>query len=136
MTERGEIERGSTGATAPKPQTSLVEYALLAPRLVKLVWRLARDPRVPARAKATLFLLGGYLVSPIDIIPDFLPGIGQADDLVIAAFALDQILNRVPDEVVKEHWEGDEDVLEVVRQILDISTAFIPGWMKSRFGGR
>lgn len=109
---------------------------LLAPRLLKLIWRLGRDPRVPARAKATLFLLAGYLVLPIDIIPDFIPGIGQADDLVIAAFALDQILNRVPEHVVKEHWDGDEDVLEVVRQILDIATGFIPSWMKNRLGGR
>ncbi len=115
------------------PQTSLKEYALLAPRLVKLVWKLARDPRVPARSKASLFLLAGYLVSPIDIIPDFFVGVGQLDDLLIAAFALDQILNRVPDHVVREHWEGDEDVLEVVRQILDISTAYVPGWLKKRF---
>jgi uncharacterized membrane protein YkvA (DUF1232 family) len=121
-----------TSASQP-PQTSLKEYALLAPRLVKLVWRLARDPRVPARTKAVLFVLVGYLASPIDLIPDFIAGLGQVDDLVIAALALDQILNRVPDEVVREHWDGDEDVLEVVRQILDISTSFIPGWLKKRF---
>ncbi|HVF54149.1 MAG TPA: YkvA family protein [Actinomycetota bacterium] len=114
-------------------QTKLKEYALLAPRLVRLVWRLARDPRVPARSKAILVLLGGYLFSPVDIIPDFIPGVGQLDDLAIAAFALDHILNRVPDDVVKEHWDGDEDVLEIVRNILDISTSFIPGWIKKRF---
>ncbi len=114
-------------------QTSLKEYALLAPRLIKLVWKLARDPRVPARSKATLFLLAGYLILPVDIIPDFIPGIGQADDLLVAAFALDQILNRVPDEVVREHWDGDEDVLEIVRNILDIATSFVPGWLKRRF---
>lgn len=122
------------GADKP-PQTSLREYALLAPRLIKLIWRLARDPRVPARSKATLFLLGGYLVSPVDLIPDVLPGIGQLDDLVLVAFALDQILNRVPEEIVKEHWDGDEDILEIVRSILDISTSFVPGWLKNRFGG-
>jgi uncharacterized membrane protein YkvA (DUF1232 family) len=115
--------------------TALKEYALFAPRLVKLVWRLLRDRRVPSRIKATLVLLGGYLASPVDLIPDFIPGIGQVDDLVLVAFALDQILNRVPDEVVREHWDGDEDVLEVIRNILDISTAFIPGWLKKRFAG-
>ena len=124
------------GSTGHVDQTSLKEYALLAPRLIKLVWKLSRDPRVPARSKATLFMLAGYLVLPVDLIPDFIPGIGQADDLLVAAFALDQILNRVPDHVVREHWEGEEDVLDVVRQILDISTAFIPSWLKNRFGGR
>ncbi|MGH2695065.1 MAG: YkvA family protein [Actinomycetota bacterium] len=112
------------------PQTSLREYAMLAPRLVKLVFRLMRDPRVPARSKAVLVLLAGYLASPIDLIPDFIVGIGHLDDLVIAAFALDQILNRVPDEIVREHWEGEEDVLEVVRNVLDISSSFVPGWLK------
>lgn len=115
------------------PQTRLLEYALLAPRLLKLLWRLSRDPRVPPRAKATLVMLGAYLALPIDIIPDFVPGLGQADDLVITAFVLDQMLNRVPDEVVREHWDGDEDILEVVREVLDIATAFVPGWLKSRF---
>lgn len=120
-------------ATVSPPQTSLREYALLAPRLVKLIWRLARDPRVPARSKAILFVIVGYLASPIDVIPDFIPGLGQLDDLVVAAFALDQILNRVPANVVREHWDGDDDILEVVQHILDISTAFIPAWLKKRF---
>jgi uncharacterized membrane protein YkvA (DUF1232 family) len=117
-------------------QTSVAEYALLVPRLVKLIWKLARDPRVPARLKALLFLLAGYLVSPIDLIPDFLPGIGQADDLLITVFVLDQILNRVPPEVITEHWDGDEDLLEVVQQILDIATGFVPNWLKERLGAR
>jgi uncharacterized membrane protein YkvA (DUF1232 family) len=121
--------------TAPvKPdQTSLKEYVLLVPRLARLVWRLSRDPRVPARTKAATFLLAGYLLSPVDVIPDFIPGIGHVDDVVLLAFALDQILNRVPEEVVLDHWDGDEDVLQVVRQILDISTAYVPGWLKKRF---
>ena len=114
-------------------QTKLKEYLLVAPRLVRLVWRLARDPRVPVRSKAALVLLGGYLAVPIDIIPDFVPGIGQLDDVVLVAFVLDQMLNRVPAEIVREHWDGDEDVLELVQEILDISTAFVPGWLKKRF---
>ena len=120
----------------PATQTKLKEYALLLPRLLQLLWRLSRDPRVPARTKATLVVLTAYLASPVDLIPDFLPGIGQVDDIVIVAFGLDQMLNRVPVEIVKEHWEGDEDVLELVREILDISTAFVPGWLKKRFTAR
>ncbi|HWC13533.1 MAG TPA: DUF1232 domain-containing protein [Actinomycetota bacterium] len=114
-------------------QTSLLEYALLLPRLVVLVAKLARDPRVPARSKAMLVLLGGYLVSPVELIPDFLPGIGQVDDIVLVAFTLDQMLNRIPAEIVREHWDGDDDVLELVQEVLDIATAFVPGWLKKRF---
>jgi uncharacterized membrane protein YkvA (DUF1232 family) len=117
-------------------QTEMREYLLLVPRFVQLLWRLTRDPRVPARSKATLLLLGGYLALPFDIIPDFIPVAGQMDDLMVIAFALDQMINRVPPEVVREHWDGDGDVLEIVKEILDISTAFIPARLKKRFGSR
>lgn len=127
-TDLAPVPNGSDGN-----QTDVKEYLLLVPRLVKLLWRLARDPRVPARTKATLFLLGGYIASPIDLIPDALPGIGQLDDVAVIAFVLDQMLNRVPEEIVREHWDGDEDILEVVKEILDISTAFVPGWLRNRF---
>jgi uncharacterized membrane protein YkvA (DUF1232 family) len=122
-------------ALRDEQMTSLREYALLVPRLIKLIYRLMRDRRVPSRIKATLAILVAYLASPIDIIPDFIAGIGQLDDLVIVAFALDQIINRVPEHVVREHCDGDEDVLEVVQNILDIGTAFVPGWLKKRFAG-
>jgi uncharacterized membrane protein YkvA (DUF1232 family) len=116
-----------------KDQTQLKEYLFLLPRLVKLLWRLVRDPRVPARAKAMLLVLGGYLAFPLDVVPDFIPGIGQVDDLIVIAFALDQMLNRVPEDVVQQHWDGDEDVLQIIQEILDITTAFVPGWLKRRF---
>jgi uncharacterized membrane protein YkvA (DUF1232 family) len=118
--------------SASVDRTRLKEYALFGPRLVKLVFRLMRDKRVPARPKAILVMLGAYLASPIDLIPDFIPGIGHVDDLVLAAFALDLILNRVPDQVVREHWDGDEDVLQVVREILDIAAGIVPDWLRKR----
>lgn len=114
----------------------LLRYAKLAPQLVKLIWRVSRDPRVPARTKAILWVVTGYLASPIDLIPDFLFGIGYADDLLIAAFALDQVLNRVPEEVILEHWEGDGDVLQVIREIVDIASAFVPSRLKKLLGAR
>lgn len=134
MSDDLSIDVTEDGTRSPVDQAALKEYLFLAPRLARLVWRLSRDPRVPARVKAITFIVAGYLVSPLDVIPDFIPGLGQADDLFVAAFALDQILNRVPDHVVREHWDGDEDVLAVVREILDISTAFVPGWIKQRLG--
>jgi uncharacterized membrane protein YkvA (DUF1232 family) len=132
MSDSDAIQPARPAQAEAPPQIELKEYLLLAPRLVKLVWRLTRDPRVPARSKATLFVLAAYLVSPIDVIPDMIPGIGHIDDLFVAAFALDQILNRVPEEVVVDHWDGDEDVLQIVRQILDISTGMFPDWLKKR----
>jgi uncharacterized membrane protein YkvA (DUF1232 family) len=116
----------------PGGRTQLKEYALFAPRLIRLISRLMRDPRVPGRQKAILVLLVAYLASPVDVIPDFIPGLGQIDDLVLAAFALDQMLNRVPEECIREHWDADEDVLQIVREILDIATGLVPDWLKKR----
>ena len=118
---------------AEPAQTRLKEYALILPRLLKLVARLMRDPRVLARSKAALFLLAGYLASPVDLIPDFIPGLGQVDDLLLVVFALDQLLNRIPPDIVRDHWEGDEDVLEIVRSVIDMATAFVPKWLKRVF---
>ena len=92
--------------------------AAALPNLVKLVWGLARDDRVPARAKATLLFTVVYLVSPLDLVPSFIPGLGQLDDVVLAALTLNQLLNDVPEEVVREHWDGDADVLEVIQGAL------------------
>jgi uncharacterized membrane protein YkvA (DUF1232 family) len=116
-------------------QTKLKEYLLLLPHLVKLLARLMRDPRVSPRSKAVLVLVIGYLVSPIDLIPDMIPGMGQLDDLVIAAFALDYMINRVPDEILREHWEGDEDVLELIRNIAEIAATLVPRWIKRLLPG-
>jgi uncharacterized membrane protein YkvA (DUF1232 family) len=111
-------------------QTSLKEYALFAPRLIKLLVRLMRDPRVQPRSKALLLVTVGYLVSPIDVIPDMVPGVGQLDDIIIVAFALDHLLNRIPEELVQEHWDGDEDILEVVRHVVEIGAGLVPTWIK------
>jgi uncharacterized membrane protein YkvA (DUF1232 family) len=131
---QGEIvDDGRRPVSKEERSDRLREYALLAPRLVKLVYRLLKDERVPTRSKALLVVVAGYLVSPIDFIPDMIPGVGQFDDLLVAALALDQILNRVPEHVVTEHWDGDEDVLRVIREILDLSTGFMPARIRKRF---
>jgi uncharacterized membrane protein YkvA (DUF1232 family) len=118
--------------TSDTTREKLKKYTRLVPQFVKLIGRLMKDQRVPARQKAILVVVGAYLVSPIDVVPDFIPGIGVLDDLVIAAFALDQILNRVPEECVREHWDGDEDILAVVREVLDIASGRVPDWLKRR----
>jgi uncharacterized membrane protein YkvA (DUF1232 family) len=106
------------------------------PNLAKLVARLARDPRVPARNKAILVVVGAYLVSPVDLVPAIVPGFGQLDDLVIAVLALDQLLNDVPADVVREHWDGSDDVLELVQETLRLVTGFVPARVRRLFSSR
>jgi uncharacterized membrane protein YkvA (DUF1232 family) len=117
-------------------QIQLKEYALAAPRMAKLVVRLVRDPRVPSRNKAMLLFAAGYLLSPIDLVPEFVPGLGRLDDLVVAALAIHGLLNDVPDDVVKQHWDGDDDVLEIVRDVLQLSASMVPASVRKLFSSR
>ena len=120
-------------AGVPEPLTRsgaraiLREIALFLPRFVVLLKRLMGDPRVPTRNK---WVAGGvlvYLVSPIDIIPDFIPGLGQMDDVVVVLLALNGLLNRVEEDVVLEHWDGDADLIRMVRAGVAAATRLLPG---------
>ncbi|MCA1841225.1 MAG: YkvA family protein [Actinomycetota bacterium] len=102
------------------------------PKFGKLLIALARDPRVPRKNKIFFWAIAAYLVVPFDLIPDWLPGIGQLDDLVLIALALDTMVNRIPEEIIKEHWDGEEDVLELIRTILAMVTNFVPERIKKR----
>lgn len=110
-----------------------VRQALSAvPNLGKLLIRVARDPRVPKRNKMVFGGIAAYLFLPFDFIPDWVPGVGQMDDILLIALGLDAMLNRVPEQVLIDHWEGDEDVLETIRGILSTITTFIPETLKDR----
>jgi uncharacterized membrane protein YkvA (DUF1232 family) len=111
---------------------TLRELALFLPHFLILLKRLITDPRVPRKSK---LILGGtvlYLVSPIDVVPDFVPGLGQLDDIVVALLALHSILNRVDAEVVVEHWPGNENVIRMVRAGLSAVAQLLPGKWESR----
>lgn len=117
---------------ASAARDTLKEIALFLPNFVILLKRLLADPRVPRRSK---LILGGtvmYLVSPIDVVPDFVPGLGQLDDIVVALLALHSILNRVDAEVVVEHWPGNENVIRLVRAGLSAVAQLLPGKWESR----
>lgn len=75
----------------------------------RLLTGLLRDPRVPRSAKVVALGAAGYVLSPLDVIPDVLPGIGFADDLWLLRRALRLLLRRAGVEVVRDHWHGTEE---------------------------
>jgi uncharacterized membrane protein YkvA (DUF1232 family) len=79
-----------------------------------LLTRLVRDERVPRRAKWPLLLLLPYLASPIDLIPDFIPVLGQLDDAAFVALALRRVVRLAAPGVVTELWPGSERGLRFV----------------------
>ena len=88
------------------------ELAGFLPNCVRLVRRLRSDPAVPRRAKVAVVIAGLWVLSPIDLIPEFLPVIGPLDDVVVVALALRYAARRVPRSVLLGAWDGDPRLLE------------------------
>jgi uncharacterized membrane protein YkvA (DUF1232 family) len=103
-----------------------MDAVLMIPNLVKLVGRLLTDPRVPRRAKVVLGFAAAYVASPIDLIPEFIPVIGWADDLLILIYALDSLIERAGKDVVEEHWDGPGDLLGLIRDVMGMGRNLVP----------
>lgn len=89
----------------------------LLPDVLRLVTRLARDPRVPRSARVRLVLLLAYLALPFDLVPDFIPVLGYADDAIVVCWVLRSVIRAAGPDVVAEHWPGTSDGLAVVRRL-------------------
>ena len=94
------------------PPGLLKDLAGFLPACVTTVRRLRRDPRVPPRAKLAVAFAGLWVLSPIDLIPEFLPVIGPLDDVVVVALALRYAARQVPRTALEEAWVGDPHLLD------------------------
>ena len=111
---------------------------LMMPNIVKLVGRLLKDPRVPRRAKITLGLAAAYVASPIDLVPEVIPVVGWADDVILIMFAIDSLIERSGAEIVEEHWDGPGDLLALVRDVVAMARSIVPKRLSTildRLGG-
>jgi uncharacterized membrane protein YkvA (DUF1232 family) len=97
------------------------ELALLVPNLVFLFKDLLRDPAVPAGPKVALAIGVVWLVSPIDLLPEFLPVLGPLDDAVVAALVLRYLVRRAGPDVVRLHWRGDPRTLGLIMRAARIA---------------
>ena len=102
------------------------ETLLAVPRIVLLIPRLLTDRRVPLRIRTALFGLGIYLLSPFDIIPDFIPGIGHIDDAIVLLLLMDGILNQVDEKILLDHWTGRPETLMRLRDLSHAVASFVP----------
>jgi uncharacterized membrane protein YkvA (DUF1232 family) len=93
------------------PPGSLRELAGFLPNCVRLVRRLRADPAVPRRAKLAVLFAGLWVLSPIDLIPEFLPVIGPLDDVVVVALAFRYAARSIPKAVIYEAWPAEPRLL-------------------------
>jgi len=118
-----------------KSQT-MRERLLFIPNLMALLLGLLRDERVSQADKAILAGIVMYVIVPIDIIPDFIPFIGQIDDSYLLAISILRLLNRADRRVVMDHWRGQRDIKELVESIVRIAEFFLPKPIKNVLRGR
>jgi uncharacterized membrane protein YkvA (DUF1232 family) len=95
----------------------IVEALRLLPDVLRLVRRLAADPELPRTLRVRLWLLLAYLALPFDLIPDFLPVVGYADDAVIVAWTLRAVVRRAGPAALERHWPGSSEGLAVVQRL-------------------
>jgi len=96
------------------------QLARLLPDLAALLRGLLRDPRVPRSSRVLLGFAIVWVISPIDLLPEFLPVIGPLDDVIVVALVLRHLVKRAGPEVVREHWRGDPAMLDRALQALRV----------------
>jgi uncharacterized membrane protein YkvA (DUF1232 family) len=114
----------------------MAEFLLFIPNLLRLLVSLLRDDRVSKMDKAILAGTIIYVVSPIDVIPDFIPFIGQVDDVYLLAISILRLLNRADRSVVLDHWHGSVDIKELVTNIAGVAEYFLPKRIKNVLRGK
>lgn len=102
------------------------EYLIFAPDLFHVLCKLSIDNDVPVKEKAKLAAAIAYFVSPLDLVPEAIVGpIGYVDDIALAAYVLNSIINNSDPAIVRRHWAGDIDVLELIQQILHVADEMV-----------
>lgn len=101
-------------------------FLMFLPNMAKLLGRLLKDTRVPTAEKALFVAAIVYFISPLDLIPDIFPFIGQVDDIYVIALTLLRLVNRTDESVVRQHWSGGGDIVALADSIASVAPMLLP----------
>ncbi len=104
----------------------LKNVLLFIPNMVALCLRLLTDKRVPVAERALVAGAIVYAIVPLDLIPDMLPFVGQIDDAYLIALTLLRLMERTDPKIVREHWKGGGDIIELVGAAAILAAKFLP----------
>jgi uncharacterized membrane protein YkvA (DUF1232 family) len=107
-------------------QSRMKNLLLFVPNLVVLCGKLMVDPRVPAKERLLVAGAIVYAIVPLDLIPDMIPFVGQIDDAYLISLSLLRLMTIAEPAVVREHWRGGGDVVELIGSTALISAKFLP----------
>lgn len=112
------------------------EFLMLVPDVFILLWRLTKDGRVTGKNKVLLGSGVAYFILPFDFIPEGIIGpAGFIDDLVFAVYILNKIMTDTDPEIVRDHWPGNEDVLDMIQKVLDAADNLVGSNLLARIKG-
>lgn len=110
------------GLVLARPRGLLLRDALrILPDTLRLVAALARDKSLPPGVRRRVWFLMIYLAMPIDLIPDFIPVLGQADDAILIVVILRSVVRRAGLDVVRAHWRGSDDGFAALSRLTGIA---------------
>ena len=111
------IEKPKTKLKRREARGRMGNFLMFLPNMVKLLGRLLKDARVPGAEKALFVAAIVYVISPIDLIPDVFPFIGQVHDIYVVPLTLLRLINRTDAAVVRKHWSGGGDIVSLADSI-------------------
>jgi uncharacterized membrane protein YkvA (DUF1232 family) len=109
-----------------KAKRRMKNLLMFLPNMIALCGRLMTDARVPLTEKALFAGAIVYAVMPLDFIPDFIPFVGQVDDVYLIALTLLRLISKTNDRVVREHWKGGGDVVQLSEAIAGLAPKLLP----------
>jgi uncharacterized membrane protein YkvA (DUF1232 family) len=111
-----------------RPQGPLLQEGLrILPDTLRLLGQLATDSSLPRGVRLRLWLLFAYLAMPFDVVPDFIPILGYADDVIMVCIVLRSVVRRAGADALRRHWSGTDDGLAVLWRL-----ARLPGLSRPR----
>ena len=121
-------------ASRADAKRTLLDTIRQIPAYLRLLGGLLLDRRVSALDKALVAGAIAYVVSPIDLIPDFIPFLGEVDDVFVLMASLDRLVTHAGQDVLVDHWRGDPRELDVlnVKEVISAATLFLPRGVTSK----
>jgi len=109
-----------------KLKSRMKNLLMFLPNMVILCARLMVDKRVPRTERALLAAAIIYAIIPFDFIPDMIPFVGQIDDLFLISLTLLRLIDRTDDVIVREHWRGGGDIVQLAESAATIAPLLMP----------
>ncbi len=128
------MKRRSSKLSRASTRSAAKQLVRELPSILKLLFRLMIDRRVPVKDKALLALVAAYVISPLDLIPDFGGLIGMVDDLYLVGLALGRLMASAGEDILLEHWDGDARALGFLIEGVESLGGILPESVRNALG--